>query len=387
MRAFIAIVVLGVLAGGGWYGYQRVNAPPAVTYETAEVKKGLLVVKVSATGTVEPLVKVLVGTQVSGTIMKWFADFNDPVKEGFVLARLDQDRYNAALEQRQAAVAVAKAKVEEMQAQLSLATMEREHTEQAHKRNAATDLELRNARATEEAARATFHGAKAQLLAAQADERQAAVELDKTIIRCPIDGVVISRDVDEGQTVAATMSAPTLFTIANDLTKMRVNAAVSETDIGKVHDGMPATFRVDAYPDREFEGIVSQVRYAETIENNVVTYTTLIDVDNPDLVLRPGMTARILFEADRVEDALKVPNGALRYSPRSVREQATGNLATSQPPSQPTVYKLVGGRPVKAFVTLGLTDGKFTAVASNDLKPGDVVITGDTSSSRRRNQR
>ncbi len=389
MRAVIVIIVLAGLASGGWFGYQHwFNVPEPPKYETAKVEKGAVVATVSATGTVEPLVKVVVGTQVSGTIMKWYADFNQKVEEDFVLAELDQDRFKAALEQRKAAAAVAKAGVEEAGARLKKATMDRERVERMHERDAATDFEFRTVQADEDMANALLHAAEAQLQAAQADVEQAEVELDKTIIRSPIDGVVISRDVDEGQTVAATMQAPTLFTIANNLTKMRVNAAVSEMDIGKVREKMKAEFKVDAYPDRSFHGVVSQVRYAEKIEDNVVTYTTLIDVDNPELLLRPGMTARILFEVDRIEDAIKVPNAALRFIPLAERAAAgEQGSATKSADASPCVRRLAGGELQKVPVTLGLNDGRFTAATSGDLKPGDTVVVGQKTTAEGRRSR
>ena len=204
----------------------------------------------------------------------------------------------------------------------------------------------------------------------------ARVELDKTIIRSPIDGVVISRDVDEGQTVAASLSAPTLFTIANDLTKMRVNANVNETDIGNVREGMAAEFRVDAFPNRRFRGTVSQVRYAQTVVDNVVTYTTLIDVDNPDLSLRPGMTATILFEVDKADDVLVVPNAALRFNPQAVTAAAETDWRRPQrvQPIKSRVFRLEGAELVEIPLELGLNDGSFTAVKSGGLKDGDQVV-------------
>lgn len=209
--------------------------------------------------------------------------------------------------------------------------------------------------------------------AAEADRRAAEIELGKTIIRSPIDGVVISRDVDAGQTVAASLQAPTLFTIANDLTKMQVNAAVSETDIGKVYEGMEAEFRVDAYPQRRFRGTVAQVRYAETVVDNVVTYTTLINVDNPDLALRPGMTATILFEVARAEDVLLVPNAALRFNPQADTE-VTWNRPGRGQPVRPRVYRLEDGALVEVPVELGLNDGSFTEIRAGPLREGDKVV-------------
>ncbi len=390
MRIAVVIVVLAGLAFGGWYGYHYwIAAPKPVVYETTRVKKGSITSVVSATGTLEPLVKVLVGTQVSGTIMKWYADFNQKVKAGFVLAELDQDRFKAVVEQRKAAVAIARANIEEAGARLAKASMDRERIERMHSKEAATDYEIRTSRAEEDVARGVLHAAEAQLKSAEADLRQAQVELDKTVIRSPIDGVVISRDVDEGQTVAAMMQAPTLFTIANDLTKMRVNAAVSEVDIGKVREKMKAAFRVDAYPERTFHGVVSQVRFAEKIEANVVTYTTLITVENPELLLRPGMTARITFEVDRADDVLVVPNAALRYVPQSggTCRQARQELAEKTASSSPHVYRLMGDKLDEVTLKLGLNDGKNTAVVSGDLREGDTIVTGEEGTQAKRGSR
>jgi HlyD family secretion protein len=387
------LVVLAALGSAGWYGYRtwRGNdAPPS--YKTVEVKRGNVVSTVSATGTLEPLVKVLVGSQVSGTVMRWYADFNQHVEQDFVLAELDQDRYKAQLEQRNAAVAVARARVEEAKANLATATLDRQRIESAFARDAASDFELESARANEQAVLAQLHAAQAQLQADEADASMAAVDLSKTIIRSPIDGVVISRDIDAGQTVAASLSAPTLFTIANDLTKMRVNAAVNETDIGKVVEGMPAEFRVDAFPARRYRGTVSQVRYAEKVVDNVVTYTTLIDVDNADLSLRPGMTATIMFEVAKAENVLIVPNAALRFNPQAA--PAAAQIDWRHPgrgrPMQSRVFRLKEGALEEVPLELGLNDGTFTEVRSGELHEGDPVVTEQqmwSASSRRPAQR
>jgi HlyD family secretion protein len=376
MRAIGALLVLAALCAGGWYGYRTWLRPPEdAKFRTVEVRRGAVVSTVSATGAVEPLVKVLVGSQVSGTVTKWYADFNDRVTVGFVLAELDQDRFKAQLEQRRAAALVARARVEESRARVTTATLERRRVESARTRDAASEFELDTAKAAEEAAVAALHAAEAQLAAAEADARLASIELEKTIIRSPIDGVVISRDVDAGQTVAASLSAPTLFTIANDLTKMRVNANVSETDIGKVREAMPVEFRVDAFPGRVFRGVVAQVRYAETVVDNVVTYTTLIDVDNSDLALRPGMTATIVFEVAKTADVLIVPNAALRFDPSAARANEGGwGRPARATPMKPRVFRLNGAELDEISVELGLNDGAFTAITSDELKEGDRVV-------------
>ena len=375
MRGLITAIVILALGSGGWYGYQHWMSPGAKpTYTTAEVKRGDVVQTVSATGTMEPLLNVLVGSQVSGTVTRWYADFNQRVAQDFVLAELDQDRFKAQLEQRMGAVAVAKAKVEEAAALLTTARLQRERIAQASERAAASNFELQSTIAAEDAAVAALHAAQAQLQADEADQRMAAIELEKTIIRSPIDGVVISRNVDAGQTVAASLSAPTLFTIANDLTKMRVNAAVNETDIGVVREGMEAEFRVDAFPTRRFRGVVSQVRYAQSVVDNVVTYTTLIDVDNPDLSLRPGMTATILFQVAKAPDVLMVPNAALRFNPQAKPASDDWTRPGRGKPMKPRVYRLVNNAPVEVPVELGLNDGSSSEVKSGELQEGDAVI-------------
>jgi HlyD family secretion protein len=224
---------------------------------------------------------------------------------------------------------------------------------------------------------------QAERQVAEAQLHAAKIQFDKTIIRSPIDGVVISRDVDAGQTVAASLTSPTLFTIANDLRRMRVNAAVSETDIGNVRDGMEAEFRVDAYPERRFRGVVTQVRFKETVVDNVVTYETLIEVDNENLLLRPGMTATILFEVQRADDALRVPNAALRFDPtRPLAVAASWTVGRATPP-QSRVFKMGPGGPVEIPVELGVRAGSYTQVLSGDVKEGDAVVIGwDLSAAR-----
>lgn len=384
-RAIVALVILAVLSLGGYLGFKSwTGRVPAITYKTAQVTRGTLVSTVTATGNLEPLVTVLVGSQVSGTVTRWYADFNQRVEQGFVLAELDQDRFRATLEQRQAAAKAARARVEEARAALADTTLKREHATVNFKQNAATELELAEARVTEQQAAAALHAAEAEVERAEAEARLAQVDLDRTVIRSPISGVVISRNVDAGQTVAASFTAPILFTIANDLAKMQVNAAVSETDIGRVREGGGADFRVDAYPDRRFHGVVSQVRFAETIVDNVVTYTTLINVDNSDLALRPGMTATISFEVARAENILMVPNAAMRFNPTAPPVDGDWMRPGKAVRMQPRVFKLEAGSPVEAPIEPGLTDGSFTEIRSGELREGDPVVIEQTGGPRQR---
>lgn len=375
MRAALILITLTALSTGGFYGYRALQGPADTPrFKTAELQRGTIVSTVTATGVVEPLVKVLVGSQVSGTVEAWYADFNQEVKLGEILAELDKDRIEATITQRAASVAVAKARVQESQARLSEAALELTRIEDAFKRSAASSFEVDTAKASRAAAAAAVSAAKAQVAEAEAQLLSARIELDKTIIRSPIDGIVISRNIDKGQTVAASLSAPTLFTIANDLRKMRVNAAVSETDIGNIRDGMETEFRVDAYPKKRFRGVVTQVRFAETVVDNVVTYQTLIDVDNADLLLRPGMTATIMFEIDRADQVLMTPNAALRFDPDRKPMRVNNRRPGRGTPIKPRVFTLVDGQLHEVSVELGINDGSFTQIVAGELKEGDQVV-------------
>ena len=375
LRATLVLIVLALLSAGGYLGFRTwADRKPPITYKSAQVARGTLVSTVTATGNLAPLVKVLVGSQVSGTVTRWYADFNQRVEQGFVLAELDKDRFKATVDQRQAAAKAAKARVEESRAALADTTLKRQHAEVNFGQNAATELELAETRVAEQQAEASLHAAEAEVERAEAEARLAAVDLDRTVIRSPISGVVISRNVDAGQTVAASFTSPILFTIANDLTKMQVNAAVSETDIGKIGEGGGADFRVDAYPERRFHGVVSQVRFAETIVDNVVTYITLIDVDNPDLALRPGMTATVSFEVARADNALIVPNAAMRFNPVAAPADSDFMRPGKARKMQPRVFKLDAGRLVEVPIEPGLTDGSFTEVRSGELQEKDAVV-------------
>lgn len=377
MKIIVCTFCIVALAAGGWWAYHAVAAGSGESpYITAPVASGPIIATVTATGTVEPTTKVLVGSQVSGTVTRWYADFNAPVRAGQVLVELDQDRFKTALLQRQAAVKVAAARLEGERVRFADATRERQRIEKLYEKKTASENEYLVVQAAEESARAAVQAAEAELESARAEEQAAAVELSKTIITCPIDGVVISRDIDAGQTVAASLQAPTLYTIAADLRVMQVHANLAESDVGRVREGVSVEFTVDAYPDRKFRGKVSQVRYNPTIIDNVVSYVTLIDVDNSELLLRPGMTADITFEVARTDAARKVPNAALRFNPENSPVGAPG-----RPPSEltdlarnPRVYVLKSGRPVPVDVKIGLTDGSFTEIREGPLEPGAVVI-------------
>ncbi|MFH1419498.1 MAG: efflux RND transporter periplasmic adaptor subunit [Planctomycetota bacterium] len=367
----IAIIVVGV---GGWFAYGKYFGPKAAAgFVTKPLARGDIVKTVAATGTIEPLIKVIVGSQVSGNIRKWHADFNAKVAEGDVLAEIDPDRFQTVHDQAAANLAQAKANEEEALVRYKDAQRERTRLEGLYEGKIASENEFLIAQAEEDAAKAAWHGAQASVLSAQAVLSAAKVDLDRTFIRSPIDGVVIARNIEDGQTVAATLQAPELFVIANDLKRMQVNANVSESDIGLIREGGLASFTVDAYPNRTFQGTISQTRYNATDLDGVVTYVTLIEVMNEDLALRPGMTANVTFEVAKAENAICVPNAALRFDPNP---PDMGAPARPRGPRKPTIYVLEDGRPMGKEIQIGLSDGAVTELRGGPVKEGDEVITG-----------
>lgn len=375
MRSIGLALLTVALGGGGWLGYTTYfGDKEADSFITKTLDRGDVIRTVAATGTIEPLVKVIVGSQVSGTIQKWYADFNAKVTAGFILARIDPDRFQTAREQAAANLALAQAHEEELLVRFKDAQREYNRIMGLKKALNASENELLVAKTEQEATQAAWHGAQASVKSAQAALNAAKVDLERTVIRSPIDGVVIARNIEDGQTVAASLQAPELFVIANDLKRMQVNANVSEADIGLIHEGKPATFRVDAYPTRQFAGTISQIRYNATDVDGVVTYITLIQVQNDDLSLRPGMTANVTFEVARAHDAVRIPNAALRFDPNPPQVR-NGRPRQGRRPRAPAVYVLKKGRPERVEVQVGLSDGTMTELKGDALAEGDAVIT------------
>src|SRR5262245_8556568 len=303
--------------------YYRANADDdRPEYTTAVVTRENVVDSVEATGTLGAVTTVQVGTQVSGTIASLHADFNSEVKKGDVVARLDPSLMQAQVDQADATIVRLEADVTRAQAALTDAQLKLERGRELLKQGLVPRQDVDTAESTARQAEASLQAAKAQVTQARASLNQNRVNLDHTIITAPVDGIVISRNVDVGQTVAASMSAPTLFVIAKDLTQMQVEASVDEADIGRIHQGQPVTFVVDAYPRDVFKGRVSQVRLQPVVVQNVVSYVTVIDVPNPEKKLKPGMTATVTIEIARADDVLTVPNSALRFRPPDAARQA-----------------------------------------------------------------
>ncbi len=323
-KTIIALVVLATVGGAVFAYYRYRQTPPKFSVTTAAVTRGDVVDKVGATGTLQAVTTVQVGTQVSGTIQSLYADFNSLVKKGQVLARLDPSLFETQIEQAKANLIRAQADLERLRVSLDDAKTKLARARELSGRQLLPKSDLDTAEVNVRSAEAQIRSSEAQVTQAQASLSQNQVNLEHTVISAPIDGLVISRSVDVGQTVAASMQAPTLFILAADLTKMQVVANLDESDVGRIRPGQQVSFRVDAYPAEDFIGKVSQVRLEPKVQQNVVTYATVIDVPNNELKLKPGMTANVNIEIARSANVLRVPNAALRFRPTNDMYAAIG---------------------------------------------------------------
>jgi HlyD family secretion protein len=394
IRVTWGVLALGLLAGllvGGRALFFPSAPPPR--FETATVDRGRIEAKVTATGTVSALVTVQVGSQVSGRVQSLFADFNSEVNKGDLLAVIDPELFHAQVAQARANVAAASGHVAKAKAQAENARLQLARAVQLSKEGLVGQADLDTARANAASASAEVAAARGSLEQAGAQLKTAEVNLAYTRIVSPVDGVVISRNVDVGQTVAAALQAPTLFTIAEDLRKMQVHTNVAEGDVGKLRGEMTVTFVVDAYPSERFVGAVAQIRNSPTTQQNVVTYDAVIDVDNSDLLLKPGMTANVTFVFAEKDDVVRVPNAALRFKPSP---EVLGSASASAPrmrggpgrraeggssregrhkPNDPrSVWVLRAGKLEEIRVTTGISDGTLTEVVDGKLSPSDVVV-------------
>jgi HlyD family secretion protein len=401
LKRLLAVGALVSLGGSGYAFYNSREVETAPTFVTAPVTRGAIVDAISATGTLQAVTSVQVGTQVSGTIESLGADFNSIVKRGQVLARLDRSLFQTQVEQNRANLVRADADVERLRVALDDARTKRARAETLSRQQLLPQSELDAAAVAVRSADAQVRSAEAQVAQAQAVLRQSEVNLENTVITAPIDGIVLSRSVDVGQTVAASMQAPTLFVLAADLARMQVVANLDESDIGRIATKQAVTFTVDAHPGRTFEGVVAQVRLQPQIVQNVVTYAVLIDAPNRDLVLKPGMTANATIEVDRRDDALRVPAAALRFRPStslgpgpstslgpgpstSLGPGSSTSLgpgpSTSlgpgpfgEPSGGPQVWRSRNGELTAVPVTAGLSDGQFTEIVEGGLSVGETV--------------
>jgi HlyD family secretion protein len=384
-----------VAAGVGIWRWRAGSARPRFQFDTAKVERGKIVAKVTATGTLSAIVTVQVGSQVSGRIAALHADFNSPVRKGQVIAKIDPQLFQAAVDQARANLAAAQGNLAKAHAQAVDAHRQyaRQKELAARKLNAQADLDT--AQANADVADAQVKAAEGSVAQARAALHQAEVNLAYTDIVSPTNGTVISRSVDVGQTVAASLQAPTIFVIAEDLAKMQVDTNVAEADVGRLRPGMSATFSVDAYPSEIFRGVVRQIRNAPQTVQNVVTYDAVIDVANPELKLKPGMTANVTFIYAEKEDVLRVPNAALRFRPPPALLAAGNASAPGRPgspgasgppgpragteaPDRRTVWTLAQETPAPVRIRVGISDGTFTEVVEGELDAGAAVITDVT---------
>jgi HlyD family secretion protein len=324
-RGLIALIVLAVVAiaaGWGWKHHRASADAAGGGYRTAKIDRGNIRVAISSTGQLSAISTVVVGSEVSGKVTDVYVDFNDHVRKGQVLARIDPSTYEAQIAQGSAAINAAQANATEAAAALRNAELDYRRKAELGRQKLVAQADVDLARSTVERARAQLAANRAQIAQQQAGTRTSRVNLARTEIRSPVDGVVLTRSIEPGQTVAASLQAPELFKLAEDLSQMKIELAVDEADIGQVKVGQRATFTVDAFPDRRFQGEVSQVRLSATTTNNVVTYPVVIQVDNRDRTLLPGMTANAEIEVSRRDDVLRVPNAALRYKPGEEEQAA-----------------------------------------------------------------
>ncbi|HEY5923568.1 MAG TPA: efflux RND transporter periplasmic adaptor subunit [Kofleriaceae bacterium] len=407
------------------------KADKPITFSTVQVGKGSIAAQVTANGTLSAVGTVMVGAQVSGRVVELNADFNSKVKKGQVIAKLDESVLKAQIEQSQASYDLAVANLNRSKVTAANAKRQYERQKSLQEQQLVAGATVDQFQVEYDTAQVQISASQAEVSRAAASLKQARTNLNYATIYSPVDGVVLSRAVELGQTVASSLQAPTLFTIAEDLARMQIDTAVAEGDVGSLKEGIKATFTVDAFPGKTFEGVVRQVRNAPTTNQGVVTYDAVIDVDNKDLGLRPGMTANVTFVLEKVENAVKIPNAALRFKPsrdqmlviyekfgggprgrngsggsgsgggRGRRERGSGagsggGGATDGSSERPRaadamtgasgggmraqgdrkpLWKLVDGKPKMTFVKLGLTDGSSTQLVEGDIQPGDQLIT------------
>ena len=386
----IGLVTVTGLSAAAMYARRGVDAPAVVT---DVVSRGDIRTVVTANGSIEAVDTVQVGTQVSGTIQSLGADFNSIVKKGQVLARLDPSIIQADIERQRANLLGAEADAERLQVQLNDATTKLGRAKELAARQLIAASDLDAADITQRSAEAQVKAAMAQVTQARAALAQADVNLQKTVIKSPIDGIVISRSVELGQTVAASLQAPTLYTIAADLRNMQLKASIDESDLGSIKKGQAVTFRVDAYPNETFAGRVQQIRLNPVIESNVVTYAAIISAPNAQLKLKPGMTATLNVETARKDNVLRVPSTALRFRPTqamlaaladtdvdsgepgaNAKPVATSGRATSAP-AKATVWVYDGDSISPVPVTVGIADATFTEIVAGDIQEGTSLAT------------
>jgi HlyD family secretion protein len=372
----VIVLIIGVVLFA-LFGKSMFGSKESMIYETAQIERRDISSYVTAIGTVSAVTTVDVGTQVSGTIKEIYVDYNSTVKKGQMIALIDPTTFEAQVEQAKANLMHAKAALQKAKATLEDAQRNLNRQKLLWDRDLIARSELDAAQTNYDLALAGVSEAEANVYQAQAALKKAETDLGYTRIYSPVDGIVVSRDVDAGQTVAASFQTPTLFTIAQDLTKMQIETNVDEADIGEVKEGLSVTFTVDAYPEAVFSGTIKQVRIASSVVENVVTYPVIIDVANPDLMLKPGMTANVTIITDKKEGVLAVPSAALRYRPSDY----SGDTLRGK-----VIWVLEDGKPLPKEVKLGITDGAYVEILQGDLNEGQLVVIGEEANSAKKSK-
>lgn len=387
---WLAVAAAIVLAGAWWYQSTR-NAANAVTYETVKPVRSNLTVSVTATGTIQPTTQTDISSEMSGVVRSVNVDNNDLIKKGDVLAELDSERYEAQLQSLQASVAGAKARLADAQATLQASDLTLARQVALQKKGLVITQDLEAARAAQARAAAAISVAEADIQIADANLDLKQLDIDKSKILSPVDGIVLKRAVEPGQTVASSLQAPVLFTLAEDLKHMQLEANIDEADIGSVAAGQKAAFTVDAFSGRNFPARIETIEFSPLTTEGVVTYKAVLSVDNSDLALRPGMTATAQITVQEISNALLVPNAALRYSPPVQARQEGFSLSRLFMPRMPrgggrpaqkepvtgerTVWALKDKAPVALSIKTGASDGKLTEVTAGDLDTDTPLIT------------
>lgn len=395
---YVKLLALGVVcaaAGGGWYWYSGQSAGSDVHYVTEQVERGRIRVTVSADGTLNPMRTVTLGSELSGIVSKVNVDVNDTITTGQTLIELDTRNLEAKVAQNRAAVRSAQAKRDESQASLRESELKLKRMKELNRLSGGqmpSRTELESQQASVDTAKALVSVAEASIADAEASLRTAETDLSKADIKSPIDGVVLARSVEPGYAVAASLQAVELLTLATDLKSLELQVSVDEADIGVVKEGQKAYFTVSAYPNRRFPAVLKKVAYGAKTTENVVTYTTYLDVDNTDMLLRPGMTASATISTAQKDQVLLVPNSAFRFAPKTTaaKTRSMANMMAPRPPhssatkqakvtaqhgqAERAIYVLRDGKPVRINVMTGLTDGMQTEIVSGDLAEGDKVV-------------
>ena len=385
---WLAVLALAIIGSYLWYQNSQTTAN-AVTYETSPAKRADLTVKVTATGTIQPTTQIDVSSETSGVVRAVNVDNNSLIKKGDVLAELDSERFKGQLKSLQASVESAKAKLADTQATLKASELAYTRQISLQRRGLAITQDLESAQAAQQRAIAAVVSAQADIQVAIANLDLKQIDIDKSQILSPVDGIVLKRAVEPGQTVASSLQAPVLFTLAEDLKRMQLEADIDEADIGTVKLGQKANFTVDAFSGRDFPARIETVEFYPETTDGVVTYKAILSVDNSDLALRPGMTATAQVTVQEISNALLIPNAALRYSPPVAAKQQSFSLSRLFLPRMPrneksartetvagerTVWVLKDNVPGALQITTGASDGKMTEVVKGDITPDDLLI-------------